>query len=219
MAQWVVLAPPREGCQLPDCLHDLNGTMWAPASSLLPTVVSSLGPHPGPRAISPCLSPTEVRPHGFVWKQSLILSLSLCFFLLKIGYIGSPSRSSVSDDEADFQPRPWWSHAQLPAALATFPPAPAPTCGWRCLWSTGLSTCERDGVGVSVPHGNRWYHKSSLQRSVLLGVGRGVDPAVSSALHPSQWTGYNDELSWVPVRELLLWDLSEKGKAGQSLAF
>ena len=52
-AQWVVLAPLREGCQLPDCLDDLNGATWAPA-------------HSGPRAISPCLSPTKVRPHSFV---------------------------------------------------------------------------------------------------------------------------------------------------------
>ena len=48
-----MLALPREGCQLPDCLDDLNGAMWAPAHS---------GVSPGPPPWAPGLLPSS-EPH------------------------------------------------------------------------------------------------------------------------------------------------------------
>lgn len=98
----MVLALPREGCQLPDCLDDLNGAMWAPAHS---------GVSPGPPPWAPGLLPSS-EPHRGQTSQLCIETKpdvnSLSFFFFTETWLPWESLKveGFSEGEADSSPGP-----------------------------------------------------------------------------------------------------------------
>lgn len=113
-AQWVVLAPPREGCQLPDCLDDLNGATWAPAHS---------GVSPGSPPWGPGHLPLS-EPHQGQTSQLCVETKpnvkSLVVFFLTENWLHwmSLKVEGFSEGEADSSPGPGG------AMLSPQPPSP-----------------------------------------------------------------------------------------------